>query len=132
MTAPLSFAIEGLPPMPTTRNLAGFAYITLVPTALAYTLWFRGLARMPAQAAAFLPLVSPLVAALIGLLALGQDYTSLQLAGGAIALASAVAGAAPSRGAARDVRARSVHRADRSAAPAGSKTGDAQPAAAPT
>lgn len=132
MLVPLSLAIEGLPPTPTARNLVGFAYITLVPTALAYSLWFRGLARMPVQAAAFLPLVSPLVAAAIGLLALGQGYTPLQLAGGAIALTSAIAGATSPPGAASGVRSRSRLRGDPRPVCARAARADVQSAAAST
>jgi probable blue pigment (indigoidine) exporter len=92
MLAPLSLAAEGLPPMPSLRNAAGFVYMALAGTALAYSLWFRGIGRLPAQTAAFLPLVAPIVATGIGWAALGQNMTPLQLAGGLIALASVVAG----------------------------------------
>jgi probable blue pigment (indigoidine) exporter len=97
MLLPASFLVEGLPPTPTSRNLAGFVYMTLVATALSYGLWLRGLTRLEAQTAAFLPLISPLVAAVIGYLALGQGYSPLQVAGGLLALGSVAVGIAPPR-----------------------------------
>ena len=68
------------------QAVAGYAWLTLVGGLLAYALWFRGLGRMPAGSAAFLPVLSPLVAAVLGLLVLGEQLTAVQLGGFAVAL----------------------------------------------
>lgn len=59
---------------------------------IAYMLWFRGIGRLPVTAAALLGLLSPLVAALLGVLLVGEAFTVVQVAGFALALAALVAG----------------------------------------
>jgi probable blue pigment (indigoidine) exporter len=90
---PVTLVGEGLPATVTVAHVTGWAYLGVVGGALAYALWFRGLSRLPAAAAAFLPLLSPLVAALLGLAVLGQNLALRQWAGFVIALGSMVAGA---------------------------------------
>ncbi|MEX0659925.1 MAG: EamA family transporter [Egibacteraceae bacterium] len=51
-------------------NLAGFAWLSIVGTGLAYGLWFRGIIRLPASRLTFLGLLSPLVATGLGWLVL--------------------------------------------------------------
>ncbi|NCT90535.1 EamA family transporter [Cellulomonas sp. APG4] len=94
---PLTLLVEGPPPALTTANLAGFAYLGAVGTALAYTLWLRGIQLLPAENVSFLGLVSPLVAATVGWLVLGQALTPLQLVGVAVALASILLAQLPPR-----------------------------------
>jgi probable blue pigment (indigoidine) exporter len=92
MIVPLALHAEGAPPVPTATNVAGFAIIGLVGTALAFALWFRGVAALPASSVAFLGLFSPIVATAIGWAALGQSLTSLQLAGAVLVGTSILAG----------------------------------------
>ncbi len=94
---PLMFAVEGMPPVPTGRNLLGFAYLVLIGTALAYVLWFRGIERLGAGVASFLGLVNPLVATFAGMLILSQTLTLLQVLGLVIALGAMVLGQRPAR-----------------------------------
>jgi probable blue pigment (indigoidine) exporter len=89
---PATLAIEGVPATLTTNNVAGFAYLTLVGTALAYVLWFWGIGRMPAAAAALLPLLSPVVALVIGLAVSGESLTAAQAAGALLVLGAVIAG----------------------------------------
>lgn len=91
--AVLLFTFEGLPNEQFTgRNLLGYAYLTLVGTALAYVCWFAGLRRLPATAASFLSLLSPVVAVLLGWVFLSQGLGPIQILGAVIVLASVVAG----------------------------------------
>lgn len=83
---PLALVIDGGPPALDGSALAGYAWLGLLGAALAYTLWFRGVGRMPAGAVAFLPLISPLVAAVLGWLVLGETLTPFQTLGFALAL----------------------------------------------
>ncbi|WP_028454914.1 EamA family transporter [Chitinilyticum litopenaei] len=71
--------------------LAGYAYLCLCGAALAYVLWFRGVALLPPVALSVLGLLSPLCAVLLGWLVLGQALRGQALLGMALVLASIVA-----------------------------------------
>ncbi|MDJ0322529.1 EamA family transporter [Cryobacterium sp. PH31-AA6] len=84
--------VEGLPATPLTPpNLLGLAYLSLVGTAFAYVVWFRGIARLPASTPPFLGLLSPIVAIVLGWLIAGEGLAALQIVGIVIVLASIVA-----------------------------------------
>lgn len=89
---PLAVAVEGTPGALTWRNLGGLAYLSLVGTAVAYALWFRGLALLPPVSTSLLALLSAVVAALLGWTLLGQRLTVWQLLGTAVALGAVAAG----------------------------------------
>lgn len=92
LIAPIAFLVEGAPPALDGRNVAGYAYLSLAGTAVAYWLWFRGIGRLSATQATFLGPLSPLTAAVIGWAALGQSLTPVQLTGMVIAFGATVAG----------------------------------------
>jgi DME family drug/metabolite transporter len=77
--------------------LAGF--LGLVPTALAYVLFARGLRRLSAAETSTLTLAEPLTAALLGVLVLAERPGAGAIAGAGLVLAGLVvlAGAAPRR-----------------------------------
>jgi probable blue pigment (indigoidine) exporter len=100
LLVPASLVVEGLPPAFTGRNWAGAAWLALAGTGLAYSLWFRGIERLPAGSVSFLVLLSPLVATVLGWVALDQSLTAGQLAGTAL-IAVAVLPAQLRAGAAR-------------------------------
>ena len=89
---PIALVTEGPFQELTRTNLWGFIYLGLIGTGLAYALWFRGIRRLKASAAAYLGLLSPVVASLIGYVFLQQTFTSIQLAGVAVVLASVLIG----------------------------------------
>ena len=89
---PVTLAIEGLPPALTWSNVAGYAYLSLVGTLIAYTIWFWGLERLPAANASLLGLLSPLVATVVGWAALAQSLTAAQIAGMVLAFGAVVWG----------------------------------------
>jgi len=95
--APLALAVEGLPASLTGRQLGGYTYLSLVGAALAYVLWFRGIDRLSAPTVAFLPLLSPVVATLLGAAVLSQTLSGWQSLGFLVALASILAGARSGR-----------------------------------
>ncbi|MBD0747351.1 EamA family transporter [Streptomyces sp. CBMA152] len=101
LIAPIAFLAEGAPPALDGRNLAGYLYLALVNTAVAYWLWFRGIGRLTATSVTFLGPLSPLTAAVIGWAALGQSLAPLQLVGMAIAFGATLAGQWTPRGKAR-------------------------------
>jgi probable blue pigment (indigoidine) exporter len=85
---PVMLVVEGLPSELSARNAAGYAWLSLVGCALAYSLWFRGIGRLPVAATSVLALIAPVVAAVIGFVALDQSLTPLQLVGVVIILAA--------------------------------------------
>lgn len=92
LLAPLALAVEGMPPAAlTATNLAGYLYLAVVGSAVAYPLWFRGIQALPVTGVTFLGLLSPLVAAGVGWLVLGQAFSPGQALGGLIVVAALVA-----------------------------------------
>ncbi|WP_038358868.1 EamA family transporter [Bosea sp. UNC402CLCol] len=96
---PVALLVEGLPPAPTILNGIGLGYLVLVGTALAYWLWVRGITTLGASVA-FLGLLSPTVATILGAVLLGQWLGGVQLLGIAVILGSTITGMLLSRRAA--------------------------------
>lgn len=86
---PVMLLVEGTPPTDLSgQNLIGYGYLMIVGAVIAYPLWFRGISMMSPTSAAFLGLLSPVVATALGWLALGQSLTPLQAVGAVIVLAA--------------------------------------------
>lgn len=92
MLLPLALLVEGAPPALDGRAVGGYLYLGLIGTAAAYGLWFRGLGKLPASSASLLGLLSPLSAAVIGWVALGQALGPIQVLGIVIALGGTLLG----------------------------------------
>jgi probable blue pigment (indigoidine) exporter len=85
----LTTAVEPLPALaPSLGNIAGYTYLSLIGTALAYLLWFRGITLLPTHIPAFLGLLSPIVALTIGIVVANETLTWVQGAGVALVFAS--------------------------------------------
>lgn len=92
LLAVLTAIFEPLPAhAPSLGNIAGYAYLTLFGTALAYLLWFRGIKLLPTRIPAFLGLLSPIVALTIGALAAHETLTWMQGVGVVLVFSSVVA-----------------------------------------
>lgn len=90
---PVMLLIEGPPPAHLEAdNVAGFVYLSLVGTAVAYALWFRGIQALPATDVTLLGLLSPVVATALGWLVLEQGLTARQGAGVLVVLAALLIG----------------------------------------
>lgn len=85
---PLTLALGGPPPNLTLTHAAGDGWLAIAGTGVAYTLWFRGIDRLPVSALTFLGLLSPLVATGLGWLVLDQGLTPIQLGGVALVIAA--------------------------------------------
>ena len=72
-------------------------YLGVVPTALAYTLFFAGLKRTASGTASVLTLVEPLTAALLAVLLLGERLAPIQWCGAALLLGAVLALSLPVR-----------------------------------
>jgi probable blue pigment (indigoidine) exporter len=93
LLVPLALAVEGRPPALTGGNVVGFAYLSLVGTALAFLLWFEGIRRLPAAAPPLLGLAAPVTGALLGWVILGQSLSPVQLTGFVLTLGAIAYGA---------------------------------------
>lgn len=97
MIVPVAAAVEGAPPVPDGPALLGYAWLGLAGTALAYVLWFRGAARLPVSRVSVLGALSPLTAAALGWVVLGEALDPVQLTGFAVAVAAMVLAQMPGR-----------------------------------
>ncbi|MFF9162192.1 EamA family transporter [Streptomyces longwoodensis] len=87
---PLTFAVEGMPERIDTGAAGGYLWLGSMGGLIAYTVWFRGIGRLPVGASAPLVLLSPLVATVVGI-ALGESLTWPQTTGFVLALAAMLA-----------------------------------------
>ena len=77
-------------PLPTPAGWPLIAYFGLVPTALAYTLFYISLRTLRASTAAVIALIEPAVATALGVLLFHEHLTPLTLTGATILLAAVV------------------------------------------
>ncbi|NHI16015.1 EamA family transporter [Microbacterium excoecariae] len=119
---PLTLAFDEMPSAIGARGVVGYAWLALVGGLVAYTLWFRGVQRLPIAASGLLPALSPLVAAAIGVGILGETFTPAQAAGFALAMAAVIGGQVWATRPARGARAAG-------AAPRDARTAEAAPVA---
>ena len=81
----------------TPGGLALAAYLAVVPTALAYVLFSRGLRRLSSGETSTLVLAEPLTASVLGVVALGEHPSATAGAGALLVLAGLLVLAAPRR-----------------------------------
>jgi probable blue pigment (indigoidine) exporter len=94
----VALTVEGAPPALDAKATAGFAFTTLVATALAYLCWFAGLARLPAGTVGVVGLLNPVTGVLLGALVAHETFTVEQVAGIALVLVGILAATqAPTR-----------------------------------
>lgn len=91
MLVPVLLIFEGLPQQLTFENAAGFLWLAIIGTGLAYALWFRGVGALPVAMTSFLVLLSPLVATILGWIALSEGLTPMQLSGMVLVAGAVVA-----------------------------------------
>lgn len=88
MLAPIAWQLDAPLPVLTSAQWGAYGYLSLAGALLAYSLWFRGVARLPTVAVASLGLLSPLTAVLLGWALLGQSVTGIALLGMVVVLGS--------------------------------------------
>jgi DME family drug/metabolite transporter len=81
LVAGLGFPVDG-------RSATALLYLGVVPTVLAYALFFGGLRTTSAEVAAVLTLLEPLVATLLAVVLLGETLTALGWLGAVLLLAA--------------------------------------------
>ena len=88
---PVSAALGGLSFRPGPEAVGLLIALGTGPTAVAYTLYFRGLRQAAASTAALLTLLEPLTGAILAAFILGQRLSATGLAGAATLVAAVIA-----------------------------------------
>lgn len=90
---PIAVVVEGAPPAMTPSSLAGFAYVAVIGTAVAYVAWFTGLRRLPAETVGIVGLLNPVTGVVLGVALAGEVFGIAQALGVALVLGGVAAGA---------------------------------------
>ncbi|MFY1693374.1 DMT family transporter [Plantactinospora sp. WMMB782] len=78
---PVAVAVEGAPPALDGPALAGFGYVTVVATALAFAAWFTGLRHLSAGTVGLIGLLNPVTGVLLGTAVAGETLAPQQICG---------------------------------------------------
>ncbi|MFJ1567940.1 EamA family transporter [Streptomyces erythrochromogenes] len=89
---PVAVVVEGAPPPVPPSAFLAFCYVALVATALAFSVWFAGLRRLPAGTVGLIGLLNPVTGVLLGTAVAGEVLTGRQLGGLALVLAGVALG----------------------------------------
>ena len=93
----VAFTMEGMPPAVGWVGVAGYAYVTVIATALAYWAWFTGLAHLPAGTVGIIGLLNPVTGVLLGVMAAGEQFDWPQWLGIVLVFAGILVGTAATR-----------------------------------
>lgn len=85
---PVALYIENIPNQISMMNAVGFGYLSVIGSAVAYSLWMNGIVKLPTVTVSILGAFSPITAVLLGWMLLGQAFSRLQMIGFIIALVS--------------------------------------------
>ena len=89
---PVAFLVEGAPPEIDLPAAAGYLWIAVVVTGVAYFCWFTGLRAMPAGGAALVGLVNPVVGTVLGVVFAHEAFGPTQALGVALVLGGVLLG----------------------------------------
>ncbi|GGM48959.1 EamA family transporter [Microbacterium saperdae] len=89
---PLALLLEGVPAEIDVTNIAGYLWLATAGGIVAYTLWFRGIQRLPVITPGLLALLSPVVATLLGVVVAGESFTAVQVVGFAVTIIALIGG----------------------------------------
>lgn len=89
---PLAIIVEGPPPRLDGPAVAGFLYVTVIATAVAFVAWFGGLRHLSAGTVGLIGLLNPVTGVVLGAVLAAEVLTLRQVAGLAIVLAGIVVG----------------------------------------
>lgn len=89
---PVAALAEGAPPDLSARASLGFAYVSIVATALAFAAWFAGLQRLDAGTVGLIGLLNPVAGVIFGTVVAGEPFGPRQLAGTLIVLTGVILG----------------------------------------
>ncbi|MCP3424628.1 DMT family transporter [Rothia sp. AR01] len=89
---PFAVAFEGNPPEPTPGRILGFAFVSLIATAISFAAWFGGLKRLPAGSVGLIGLLNPVTGLALGTLIAGEALAAQQVAGVGLVFAGILMG----------------------------------------
>lgn len=92
LVLPFAGILEGPPPALNGLAIAGFAYLIVVATALAYAVWFVGLRRLSGAAVGIIGLLNPVTGVLLGVLLGGEVFGVPQAVGMALVVSGVFLG----------------------------------------
>jgi probable blue pigment (indigoidine) exporter len=87
-----ALAFEGTPPALDTGAILGFAYVSVIATALAFWCWFTGLKRLSAGTVGVVGLLNPVTGVLLGTIFAAEPLTIIQIGGVLLVLVGVVVG----------------------------------------
>ncbi|MGW1189228.1 DMT family transporter [Streptomyces sp. NPDC002559] len=105
---PLAVVREGAPPSLDAGAVLGFAYVTVVATAVAFVAWFTGLRRLPAAAVGLIGLLNPVTGVLLGTVVAEETLTLRQVCGLVLVLFGIVLGQPAAATVAARIRSRAT------------------------
>ncbi|MER5267634.1 EamA family transporter [Actinosynnema sp. NPDC002837] len=76
-----ALVVEGAPPPLTGATLLGFAYVSVVATAVAFVAWFTGLRHLEAGTVGLIGLLNPVTGVVLGLLVADESLGAHQVLG---------------------------------------------------
>ncbi len=87
---PIALSVEGLPDHLSLPNYLGYLYLSVIGAIVGYSLWFRGIEKLPPITVSFLGFLSSVSACLLGYIVLDQTLTWLQIVGALFVLIAIV------------------------------------------
>lgn len=97
---PAALLVEGPPPALTLASGLGFAYVTVIATAVAYVAWFAGLRHLSPGVVGIVGLLNPVTGVVLGVIVAGEVFGLSQAIGLVLVLGGVVLGSLPPRGSA--------------------------------
>jgi probable blue pigment (indigoidine) exporter len=94
---PVAVVVEGAPPALDGTALAGFAYVSLIATALANVAWFAALRHLGPSTTGLVGLLNPVTGVLLGTVVAAETLTGRQVVGIVVVLGAMVLGATAGR-----------------------------------
>lgn len=92
LIVPIAAVVEGALPALDAPAVAGFAYVTVVATALAFVAWFSGLRHLPAGTVGLVGLLNPVSGVALGTLLASETFGVRQALGTVLILAGVITG----------------------------------------
>ncbi|WP_243788955.1 DMT family transporter [Saccharopolyspora gloriosae] len=99
---PFAVLVEGPPPPLNGAAVAGFAFVSIVGTAIAFAAWFTGLRNLKAGEVGLIGLLNPLTGVLLGTAVAAEALTVQQVGGIVLVLAGIALGQSTGRRRARN------------------------------
>ncbi|WP_338019434.1 EamA family transporter [Saccharothrix deserti] len=87
-----ALVVEGAPPPLTGTALLGFAFVSVVATAIAFVVWFTGLRHLEAGTVGLIGLLNPVTGVMLGLLLAGESLVGHQVLGLVLVLSGVLLG----------------------------------------